>query len=144
MKSAPSLTLVVCLVGSALPVTAQERTEAVKSQRPSRCSGLGPGVYQQPEQAGHFHDELRFSRSGNPRGPRERARTPGLFVRDVANMGASVDTRTLRVAVKDRKANFAMVEILRITLAEMASERSTIAACDPGSECRGRSPAKSD
>lgn len=58
----------------------------------------------------------------------ERARTRGLFVRDVGSMGASVDARTLRIAVKDRRTNHAMVEILRITLAEMAAERSRSAA----------------
>jgi histidinol-phosphate/aromatic aminotransferase/cobyric acid decarboxylase-like protein len=58
----------------------------------------------------------------------ERARTRGLFVRDVASMGTSVDARTLRIAVKDRGTNGAMVEILRITLAEMAAERARSAA----------------
>jgi histidinol-phosphate/aromatic aminotransferase/cobyric acid decarboxylase-like protein len=58
----------------------------------------------------------------------ERARTRGLFVRDVASMGASLDARTLRIAVKDRRTNQAMVEILRITLAEMAAERARSAA----------------
>jgi histidinol-phosphate/aromatic aminotransferase/cobyric acid decarboxylase-like protein len=58
----------------------------------------------------------------------ERARTHGLFVRDVANMGQSLDARTLRVAVKDRRTNLAIVEILRITLAEIAADRSKTAA----------------
>ena len=42
-----------------------------------------------------------------------RARSFGLFVRDVANMGTSIDARALRVAVKDRRTNRAMVAILR-------------------------------
>jgi histidinol-phosphate/aromatic aminotransferase/cobyric acid decarboxylase-like protein/N-acyl-L-homoserine lactone synthetase len=56
------------------------------------------------------------------------ARTHGLFVRDVANMGVSIDARTLRVAVKDRRTNLAMAEILRITMAEMAAAPSRTAA----------------
>jgi histidinol-phosphate/aromatic aminotransferase/cobyric acid decarboxylase-like protein/N-acyl-L-homoserine lactone synthetase len=47
------------------------------------------------------------------------ARTHGLFVRDVANMGVSMDGRTLRVAVKDRRTNRAIVQILRRAIAEM-------------------------
>ena len=58
----------------------------------------------------------------------ERARTRGLYIRDVANMGVSLDARTLRVAVKDRRTNLAMVEMLRITLAEIAADRSRAAA----------------
>jgi histidinol-phosphate/aromatic aminotransferase/cobyric acid decarboxylase-like protein len=58
----------------------------------------------------------------------ERARVRGLYIRDVASMGVSLDARTLRVAVKDRRTNLAMVEILRITLAEIASDRSRTAA----------------
>jgi histidinol-phosphate/aromatic aminotransferase/cobyric acid decarboxylase-like protein len=58
----------------------------------------------------------------------ERARARGLFVRDVASMGASVDVRALRIAVKDRRTNHAMVEILRVTLAEMAADRARSAA----------------
>jgi histidinol-phosphate/aromatic aminotransferase/cobyric acid decarboxylase-like protein/N-acyl-L-homoserine lactone synthetase len=63
----------------------------------------------------------------------ERARTHGLFVRDVANMGVSLDARTLRIAVKDRRTNLAMVEILRITLAEIAADRvrRTAVKCSP-------------
>jgi histidinol-phosphate/aromatic aminotransferase/cobyric acid decarboxylase-like protein len=51
----------------------------------------------------------------------ERARRHGLFVRDVANMSASADRRMLRVAVKDRSTNLAMVQILGIVLAEIAA-----------------------
>jgi histidinol-phosphate/aromatic aminotransferase/cobyric acid decarboxylase-like protein/N-acyl-L-homoserine lactone synthetase len=61
----------------------------------------------------------------------ERARMHGLFVRDVANMGVSVGARTLRVAVKDHRTNLAMVEILRIALAEIAADRSRPAAPAP-------------
>ena len=43
----------------------------------------------------------------------ERARAHGLFVRDVANMGTAADARLLRIAVKDRRTNRAMVNILR-------------------------------
>jgi histidinol-phosphate/aromatic aminotransferase/cobyric acid decarboxylase-like protein/ribosomal protein S18 acetylase RimI-like enzyme len=42
-----------------------------------------------------------------------------LFVRDVSNMGKCFDARVLRVAVKDATTNEAMVNILRLTLAEM-------------------------
>ena len=52
----------------------------------------------------------------------EQLRKRGLFIRDVANMGTCVDSRTLRIAVKDRKTNVVMLEMLRMTLAEMASE----------------------
>jgi histidinol-phosphate/aromatic aminotransferase/cobyric acid decarboxylase-like protein/GNAT superfamily N-acetyltransferase len=58
----------------------------------------------------------------------ERARTRGLFIRDVANMGTCLDARTLRVAVKDRQTNLAMLQVLGTTLAEMARERSRVAA----------------
>lgn len=52
----------------------------------------------------------------------KRLRKRGLFIRDVADMGTCVDSRTLRIAVKDRKTNLAMLEVLRMTLTEMASE----------------------
>ncbi len=58
----------------------------------------------------------------------ERARTRGLFVRDVASMGVSMDARMLRVAVKDRPTNRAVVKILRIVLAELTQRRSRPAA----------------
>jgi histidinol-phosphate/aromatic aminotransferase/cobyric acid decarboxylase-like protein/N-acyl-L-homoserine lactone synthetase len=58
----------------------------------------------------------------------EQSRKRGLFVRDVANMGTCFDGRTLRVAVKDRDTNLVMLEILRMTLAEMASTRPKAAA----------------
>lgn len=49
-------------------------------------------------------------------------RRHNLFLRDVANMGACFDTRTLRVAVKDANTNAAMLHILRTTLAELSQE----------------------
>jgi histidinol-phosphate/aromatic aminotransferase/cobyric acid decarboxylase-like protein/N-acyl-L-homoserine lactone synthetase len=58
----------------------------------------------------------------------ERARTHGVFVRDIASMGTTVDARTLRVAVQDRATNRAMVEILRETLTELAAKPSKTAA----------------
>jgi histidinol-phosphate/aromatic aminotransferase/cobyric acid decarboxylase-like protein/GNAT superfamily N-acetyltransferase len=58
----------------------------------------------------------------------ERLRPRGLFVRDVANMGTCFDARTLRIAVKDRETNRAMLQILRATLAEMTGARPAIAA----------------
>lgn len=58
----------------------------------------------------------------------ERSRARGLFVRDVANMGTCFDARTLRIAVKDRETNRAMLQILRATLAEMTGARPGIAA----------------
>jgi histidinol-phosphate/aromatic aminotransferase/cobyric acid decarboxylase-like protein len=42
-----------------------------------------------------------------------------LFLRDVSSMGKCFDTRVLRVAVKDATTNQAIVNILRVTLAEM-------------------------
>ena len=48
-------------------------------------------------------------------------RRHGLFVRDVADMGTGFDDRALRVAVKDHDTNVAIVEILRMTLADMAA-----------------------
>jgi len=47
----------------------------------------------------------------------ERARAHGVFVRDVAGMGRSVDAHTLRIAVKDRRTNRAMLRTLRSVLA---------------------------
>jgi len=41
------------------------------------------------------------------------ARRNGLFVRDVRSMGVCFDERALRIAVKDRRANAAMLAILR-------------------------------
>ena len=58
----------------------------------------------------------------------ERARRHGLFVRDVANMSGSGDRRILRVAVKDRSTNLAMVKILRIVLADIAANGAEPAA----------------
>jgi len=46
-----------------------------------------------------------------------RARTRGLFLRDVGNMGQALGAHALRVAVKDERTNRAMVAILRETLA---------------------------
>lgn len=43
-------------------------------------------------------------------------------------MGTCLDARTLRVAVKDRKTNLAMLHILGTTIAEMARERPRMAA----------------
>jgi hypothetical protein len=40
----------------------------------------------------------------------------------VANMSRSTNRRILRVAVKDRSTNLAMVQILRIVLAEIAAD----------------------
>ncbi len=57
-----------------------------------------------------------------------RCRARNLFVRDVSNMGRCFDARTLRLAVKDRKTNLAMLTILRITLAEMAEAAGRAAA----------------
>jgi histidinol-phosphate/aromatic aminotransferase/cobyric acid decarboxylase-like protein len=50
-------------------------------------------------------------------------RKRNLFLRDVANMGACFDARTLRVAVKDARTNATMLEILRATLAGLSEER---------------------
>ena len=57
-----------------------------------------------------------------------RSRERGLFVRDMANMGTCFDARTLRIAVKDRETNRAMLQILRATLAEMTEARPSVAA----------------
>jgi len=57
-----------------------------------------------------------------------RARTRGLYVRDVSSMGTMMDARTLRVAVKDRATNATLVEILRETMAELGTEPSKTAA----------------
>jgi histidinol-phosphate/aromatic aminotransferase/cobyric acid decarboxylase-like protein len=43
-----------------------------------------------------------------------------LFIRDVQSMGKCFNKRMLRVAVKDLKTNLAILEILRITLSEIA------------------------
>ena len=50
-------------------------------------------------------------------------RRRNLFLRDVSNMGACFDARTLRVAVKDARTNAAMLEILRTALAALSEER---------------------
>ena len=52
-----------------------------------------------------------------------RLREHGLFVRDVAAMGTRFDGRALRIAVKDRETNRAMIEIIAAALAEMAHVR---------------------
>ena len=52
-----------------------------------------------------------------------RLREHGLFVRDVAAMGTRFDGRAVRIAVKDRATNRAMVEIISKTLAEMRPVR---------------------
>ena len=51
-------------------------------------------------------------------------RKRGLFLRDVANMGTRFDSRTLRIAVKDRATNAAMIRIITATLAHMALRRA--------------------
>lgn len=48
------------------------------------------------------------------------ARAAGVFLRDVRNMGAQFDARTLRVAVKDRATNEKVVSTLRRVLAPRA------------------------
>jgi histidinol-phosphate/aromatic aminotransferase/cobyric acid decarboxylase-like protein len=48
------------------------------------------------------------------------ARTRGLFVRDVSNMGTTLGDRALRVAVKDRATNAAIVRLLKLTLSELS------------------------
>jgi len=45
-------------------------------------------------------------------------RERGMFIRDVSSMGASLSARVVRIAVKDRDTNLAMLEILRATLTE--------------------------
>lgn len=55
-------------------------------------------------------------------------RRRNLFLRDVSNMGKCFDTRMLRVAVKDATTNSAILEILRVTLAEMEAETRKAAA----------------
>jgi histidinol-phosphate/aromatic aminotransferase/cobyric acid decarboxylase-like protein len=58
------------------------------------------------------------------RGLRKR----GLFVRDVAGMGTCFNGRALRIAVKDRQTNRAMIEIIVTTLAEIAKGKLKYAA----------------
>ena len=53
-----------------------------------------------------------------------RLRKRGLFLRDVANMGSHLDGRTLRVAVKDRATNAAMIRIITETLARMGLQQA--------------------
>ena len=50
-------------------------------------------------------------------------RRRNLFLRDVVNMGACFDARTLRVAVKGARTNTLMLEILSATLASLSEER---------------------
>jgi histidinol-phosphate/aromatic aminotransferase/cobyric acid decarboxylase-like protein len=56
------------------------------------------------------------SRSADATEVVRRLRERGMFIRDVANMGSSLDARAVRIAVKDRDTNLAMLEILRSTL----------------------------
>ena len=48
----------------------------------------------------------------------KQLRERGMFIRDVASMGLSLDARAVRIAVKDRDTNLAMLEILRARLSE--------------------------
>jgi len=48
------------------------------------------------------------------------ARARGLFVRDAANMGTTLGDRALRVAVKDRATNTAIVGLLKLTMADVS------------------------
>jgi histidinol-phosphate/aromatic aminotransferase/cobyric acid decarboxylase-like protein len=52
-----------------------------------------------------------------------RLRERGLFLRDVAGMGTRFDGRALRIAIKDRETNRAMVDVIAAALAEMAHVR---------------------
>jgi histidinol-phosphate/aromatic aminotransferase/cobyric acid decarboxylase-like protein len=53
----------------------------------------------------------------------EAGRKQKLFLRDVASMGKCFDQRTLRIAVKDRKTNLRMLQILHNGLSKMGAER---------------------
>jgi histidinol-phosphate/aromatic aminotransferase/cobyric acid decarboxylase-like protein len=48
------------------------------------------------------------------------ARRRGLFVRDAANMGTALGDRALRVAVKDRATNAAIVRLLELTVSDIS------------------------
>jgi len=52
----------------------------------------------------------------------EACRRQMLFLRDVLSMGKCFDRRTIRIAVKDRKTNTRMLEILRAVLLETSVE----------------------
>ena len=52
-----------------------------------------------------------------------RLRERGMFIRDVGNMGQALDPRAVRIAVKDRDTNLAMLEILRSTLSAGIRDR---------------------
>ena len=49
-----------------------------------------------------------------------QARTHGLFLREVGNMGTALGRHALRVAVKDRTANGRMIALLHVVHAELA------------------------
>ena len=51
----------------------------------------------------------------------QRSRRAGLFLREVANMGSGLDRFSLRVAVKDRRTNHRIREILHATVRETVS-----------------------
>jgi histidinol-phosphate/aromatic aminotransferase/cobyric acid decarboxylase-like protein len=55
-------------------------------------------------------------------------RRRNVFLRDVANMGACFDARTLRVAVKDAHGNGVMLETLRAVLAALSQDTRVMAA----------------
>jgi histidinol-phosphate/aromatic aminotransferase/cobyric acid decarboxylase-like protein len=52
----------------------------------------------------------------------------GMFVRDVAGMGVSLDARAVRIAVKDRDTNLAMLEILRARLTETSHPKFSLSS----------------
>lgn len=47
-------------------------------------------------------------------------RKHNLYLRDVANMGKCFDKHTIRIAVKDAKTNQAMLDIIKVALAEIS------------------------
>jgi histidinol-phosphate/aromatic aminotransferase/cobyric acid decarboxylase-like protein len=91
-------------------------THQLREELAAGLTGLGLNVV--PGCANFLLCQLP-SRSADATEVVRRLRERGMFIRDVANMGSSLDARAVRIAVKDRDTNLAMLEILRSTLSHL-------------------------